>query len=70
MDGTGTQVATCMINRWTAKISGRRIDNMRDLLEEGEIEKQREKEEGRRLQFLGLPKTLTAKHQRTEKKKN
>ena len=33
-------------------------------------EKQREKEEGRRLQFLGHLKTLVVKHKRTEKKKN
>ena len=26
-DGTGTQVATCIINKWTAKINKRRIYN-------------------------------------------
>ena len=33
-------------------------------------QREREKEEGRRLQFLRLLKTLAAKHKRTEKKKN
>ena len=48
----------------------RRIYNNRDLTKKGEIEKQREKEEGRRLQFLRLLKTLAVKHKRTKKKKN
>ena len=29
-DGTGTQVATCMINKWMAKINGEEIYNTRD----------------------------------------
>ena len=28
-DGTGTQVATCMINKWMAKINGKKIYNIR-----------------------------------------
>ena len=28
-DGTGTQVTTCMINKWMAKISGKKVYNIR-----------------------------------------
>ena len=31
-DETSTQVATCMINKWRAKINGNEIYNVRDLL--------------------------------------
>ena len=65
-DGTCTQVWVWMTNKYRR----RRIYNNRDLTKKGEIEKQREKEEGRRLQFLGLLKTLAVKYKRTEKKKN
>ena len=30
-DGTGTQVATCMINKWMAKINGKNVYNIRGL---------------------------------------
>ena len=65
-DGTCTQVWAWMTNKYRR----RRIYNNRDLTKKGEIEKQREKEEARRLQFLGLLKTLAVKYKRTEKKKN
>ena len=65
-DGTCTQVWAWMTNKYRR----RRIYNNRDLTKKGEIEKQREKEEGTRLQFLGLLKTLAVKYKRTEKKKN
>ena len=29
VDGTSTQVATCMINKWRAKINGKEIYNVR-----------------------------------------
>ena len=29
-DGTSTQVATCMINKWRAKINGNEVYNVRD----------------------------------------
>ena len=67
-DGTGTQVATCMINKWTAKINEKEIYNRRcPLRVRGKKEKEKE---GRWLQFLPPLKAFTAKHQRTEKKKN
>ena len=28
-NGTGTQVATCMINKWMAKINGNKVYNIR-----------------------------------------
>ena len=31
VDGTSTQVATCMINKWRAKINGNEVYNVRDL---------------------------------------
>ena len=68
-DGTSTQVATCMINKWTAKINEKEIYNGRCPPRVGDGEKEEEKE-GRRLQFLPPLKAFTVKHQRTEKKKN
>ena len=68
VNGTGTQVTTCMINKWTAKINEKEIYNGRCPLRVGE--KKEEEKEGRRLQFLPPLKTFTAKHQRIEKKKN
>ena len=41
-DGTGTQVATCMINKWMAKINEKEIYN-EDALQEWEGEERREK---------------------------
>ena len=67
-DGTGTQVATCMINKWTAKINEKEIYYRRC---PPRVRGKKEKEkEGRWLQFLPLLKAFAAKHQRTEKKKN
>ena len=54
-DGTGTQVATCMINKWMAKINGKKIYNIR-----GPPRTRAEK--GRRLQFLPLMKASVTKH--------
>ena len=67
-DGTGTQVATCMINKWTAKINEKEIYNRRC---PPRVRGKKEKEkEGRWLQFLPLLKAFATKHQRTVKKKN
>ena len=43
MNGTGTQVATCMINKWTVKINENEIYNTR-----GPSRKRREKKEEER----------------------
>ena len=47
-DGTGTPVATCMINKWTAKINEKELYNEKCPPRRGEREKskRREKEEG------------------------
>ena len=39
-DGTSTQVATCMINKWRAKINGNEVYSVRDPpgMEKGEID--------------------------------
>ena len=42
-DGTGTQIVTCMINKWTAKINKRGIYNGKCPLGEGGIEKRERK---------------------------
>ena len=42
-DGTGTPVATCMINKWTAKINGKEIYNGKFPPREGEGEKSKRK---------------------------
>ena len=70
-NGTGTQVATYMINKWMTKINEKEIYNGKCPPRErdGERKKQKEKE-GRRLQFLLPLRAFAAKHQRTEKKKN
>ena len=68
-DGTGTLVATYMINKWTAKINENEIYNGKCPLRARGRKKKKEKE-GRRLQFLPPLKAFAAKHQRTEKKKN
>ena len=68
VDETGTPVATCMINKWTAKINEKEIYNGKCRVREGE--KKRKEKEGRWLQFLPPLKAFAAKHQRTEKKKN
>ena len=41
-DGTGTQVATCMINKWMAKINGEEIYNTRGLPKKREKKRRRE----------------------------
>ena len=43
VDGTGTQVTTCMINKWMAKISGKEIYNTRDPPKEGGKKKEKRK---------------------------
>ena len=63
-DGTDTQVATYMINKWTAKINEKEIYNRRC------PPRVEEEKEGRQLQFLPPLKAFAAKHQRTDKKKN
>ena len=68
-DGTGTQVATCMINKWTAKINENEIYNGKCPPRMGK-EKKGEEKNGRRLQFLLPLQAFVAKHQRIEKKKN
>ena len=45
-DGTGTQVATCMINKWMAKINERGIYNGRCPPREGRKKKEEKKEDG------------------------
>ena len=68
-DGTDTPVATCVINKWTAKINENEIYNEKCPPRERERKSKKEKEV-RRLQFLPPLKVFAAKHQRTEKKKN
>ena len=60
-DGTGTLVATCMINKWTAKINEKEIYNGKCPPRVGGRKKQKKKE-GRRLQFLPPLKAFAAKH--------
>ena len=38
-DETNTQVATCIINKWRAKINGKEVYNVRDLLGIGDQKK-------------------------------
>ena len=68
-DGIGTPGATCVINKWMAKINEKEIYNGK-CSPRGKKEKKQEEKEGRRLKFLPPLKTFAAKHQRTEKKKN
>ena len=68
-DGTGTLVATCMINKWTAKINENEIYNKKCPPKGGEEERKRKKG-GKQLQFLPPLKAFAAKHQRIEEKKN
>ena len=68
-DGIDTPVATCMIDKWMAKISEKEIYNGKCPPKERERKSKKEKE-GRRLQFLPPLKAFIAKHQRIEKKKN
>ena len=70
-DGMCTQVWAWMTNKCRRRMNGREgYITIEISQKKGDTEKQREKEEGRRLQFLGLLKTLVMKHKRTEKKKN
>ena len=39
VDGTSTQIVTCMINKWRAKINGKEVYNVRDLLGIGDQKK-------------------------------
>ena len=59
-DGTSTQVATCMINKWRAKIHGDEVYNVRSPPGMGD-EKKGEKE-GRRLLFLPPRKAFVTKY--------
>ena len=59
-DGTSTQVATYMINKWRAKIHGDEVYNVRSPPGMGD-EKKGEKE-GRRLLFLPPWKAFVTKH--------
>ena len=65
-DETSTQVATCMINKWRAKINGKEVYNVRDL--PGIVEEKKREIEGRRLLFLLPWKASATKHRRTKKK--
>ena len=69
VDGTDTPVATCIINKWTAKINEKEIYNGK-CPPRGREEERKRKKGGRRLQFLPPLKAFAAKHQRTEEKKN
>ena len=62
LDGTGTQVVTCMINRWTVKMNGVEGYMM--------IEVSQRRGPAKRSQFWGFLKALTVKHWRLKKKKN
>ena len=64
-DGTGTQVATCMINKWMAKINEEEIYNIRG---PPRMKDKKKEIEERRLLFLPLWKASVTKHQRTKKK--
>ena len=64
-DGTSTQVATCMINKWRAKINGNEVYNVRD---PPRMKDKKKEIEERRLLFLPLWKASVTKHQRTKKK--
>ena len=48
LDGTGTQVATYMINKWTAKMNGGEGYITTEISQRGETEK-RERERGRKI---------------------
>ena len=69
VDGTGTQVATCMINKWLAKINGEEIYNTRGPPRMKRERGEKKRKEGQS-QFLPPPKASVAKRKRTEKKKN
>ena len=62
-NGTSTQVATCITNKWTAKINEKEIYNVKG-------PPGRREEEKRRSQLLPPPKASVTKRRRTEKKKN
>ena len=61
-DGTCTQVATYMINKWIAKINGKKIYNIRG----PPRTRGRKKIGGRRSKFLPLTKASVTKHKRTK----
>ena len=63
LDGTNTQVATCMINRWTARMNGGEGYITTEISQKRGTEKrEEERRKGRRSQFLGLLKALVVKH--------
>ena len=45
-DGTGTQVANCMINKWMAKINGEEIYNTRGPPRKGGKKREKERKDG------------------------
>ena len=45
VNGTSTQVATCMINKWRAKINGNEVYNVRDPPGMGDKKKNRLKKD-------------------------
>ena len=58
-DGTSTQVATCMINKWRDKINGKEVYNVRNPPGMGDRKKEIK---GRRLLFLLPRKAFITKH--------
>ena len=60
-NGTGTPIATCMINKWTAKINGNEIYNRNCPPKEREAERKRRRK-GRWLQFLPPLRAFAVKH--------
>ena len=68
-NGIGTQVATCMINKWMAKINEEEIYNTRGPPRMKRERGEKKRKEGQS-QFLPPPKASVAKCKRTEKKKN
>ena len=67
LDGTDTQVVTCMINRWTARMNGGEGYITTNISQRMEKRKGRKRRKGRQPQFLELPKALAVKYQRTKK---
>ena len=66
VDRTNTQVATCMINKWRAKINGNKVYNVRD--PPRMRDKKKKEIEERQLLFLPPWKASVTKHRRTKKK--
>ena len=54
-DRTSTQVATCMINKWTAKINGEEIYNIRGPPRKGGKKREKERKDSRSSYARKLP---------------